>query len=64
MISEAPCCGGGLSGNCVVIIHFIFWFLRTVTYWSDFELNEILARYSRKRVEIKEKNNAFSQLLP
>ena len=55
MRSEAPCCGGGLSGNCVVIIHFIFLFLRTVTYWSDFELNEILARYSRKRVEIKEK---------
>ena len=24
---EALCCGGGLSGNCLQIIHFIFWFL-------------------------------------
>ena len=24
MGSEAPCCGGGLSGNCQLIIHFIF----------------------------------------
>ena len=24
MGSEAPCCGGGLSGNCLLIIHFIF----------------------------------------
>ena len=24
MGSEAPCCGGGLWGNCVLIIHFIF----------------------------------------
>ena len=23
MGSEAPCCGGGLSGNCLLIIHFI-----------------------------------------
>ena len=26
MGSEAPCCGGGLSGNCLRIIHFIFNF--------------------------------------
>ena len=24
MGSEAPCCGGGLCGNCLLIIHFIF----------------------------------------
>ena len=24
MGSEAPSCGGGLSGNCLLIIHFIF----------------------------------------
>ena len=24
MRSEAPCCGGGPSGNCLLIIHFIF----------------------------------------
>ena len=23
MGSEAPCCGGGLSGNCLLITHFI-----------------------------------------
>ena len=23
MGSEAPCCGGGLCGNCLLIIHFI-----------------------------------------
>ena len=26
MGSEAPCCGDGLSGNCLLTIHFIFWF--------------------------------------
>ena len=29
MGSEAPCCGGGLSGNCLLIIHFIFQFVTT-----------------------------------
>ena len=29
MGSEAPCCGGGLSGNCLLIIHFLFQFLKT-----------------------------------
>ena len=29
MGSEAPCCGGGLSGNCLLIIHFIFQFFTT-----------------------------------
>ena len=29
MGSEAPCWGGGLSGNCLLIIHFIFQFLTT-----------------------------------
>ena len=24
MGSEAPCCDGGLCGNCLLIIHFIF----------------------------------------
>ena len=24
MRSEAPCCGGGLSGNSLLIIHFTF----------------------------------------
>ena len=27
--SEAPCCGGGLSGYCQLIIHFVFQFLTT-----------------------------------
>ena len=79
MGSEARCCGGGLSSNCLLIIHFIFQFLATPksnifpfsqilnvspnNYWikdcdlieSYFRLNEILARYLRKRVEINEK---------
>ena len=29
MGSEARCCGGGLSGICPLIIHFIFKFLTT-----------------------------------
>ena len=29
MVSEAPRCGGGLSGNCLLIIHFLFQFLKT-----------------------------------
>ena len=29
MGSEAPCCGGGLSGYCQLIIHFVFQFLTT-----------------------------------
>ena len=24
MGSEVPCCGSGLSGNCLLIIHFVF----------------------------------------
>ena len=29
MGSEAPCCGDGLCGNCLLIIHFIFLFSKT-----------------------------------
>ena len=28
MGSEASCCGGGLSGNCLPVIHFIFQLLK------------------------------------
>ena len=28
MVSEAQCCGGGLSGNSRLIIHFIFQFFK------------------------------------
>ena len=80
MGSEARCGGGGLSSNCLLIIHFIFQFLTTPksnisyfpkilnispnNYWIKdcnltesffFRLNEILAGYLRKSVEINEK---------
>ena len=106
MGSEAPCCGGGLSGNCLLIIHFLFQFLktpnptfslflqisnisplphlnvtlfksfekssknsqiiielRTVPYCTIFGLNEIFARYLRKKVEINT-NNTFNRTAP
>ena len=37
--SEAPCCGGGLSGNCLLIIHFMF---KTTRKSNIFHFSKIL----------------------
>ena len=36
MGSWAPCCVGGLSGNCLLIIHFIFQFLQPQIQYFPF----------------------------
>ena len=55
MGSETPCCGGGLSGICLLIIHFIFQFLTTSTsnVFQFFPLNF----YTLKKFEKLSKNS-------
>ena len=42
---EAPCCGGGLYGICLLIIHFIFYTL-TTSKSNIFQFSEIFNNHS------------------
>ena len=49
------------SKNCSQILELIFIELMTTTLWSQFCLNEILARFGRKRAETNEKQGFWPE---
>ena len=62
MGSEAPCCGDGLSGNCLLIIHFMF---KTTPKSNIFHVSKILNTPSPlifiRPLKIVEKSSITSQ---
>ena len=59
MGSETSCCGGGLSGICLLIIHFIFQFLTTPTSntFQCFPLNFYTFKKIRNIIQKFSKNS-------